>query len=153
MDKNDITCNDINEIIKYLDINFNSGKLLKVKIKEKFYILRVFNNLTGIQIVNLEKEIKILSNLEKYHIEKYIDLKQQNDTYYLLSEFNEDMSLRKFINEYKEKNILIKEEIIYNIIAQICIALKVIHDNNLIHGNLKPENIFITKENNIKICN
>ena len=153
MDKNDISCNDINEIKKYLDINFNSGKLLKVKIKEKFYILRVFNNLTGNQIVNLEKEIKILSNLEKYHIEKYIDLKQQNDTYYLLSEFNEDMSLRKFINEYKKRNISIEEEIIYNIIAQICIALKVIHDNNLIHGNLKPENIFITKENNIKICN
>ena len=58
MDKNDITCNDINEIIKYLDINFNSGKLLKVKIKEKFYILRIFNNLTGNQIKNLEKRIK-----------------------------------------------------------------------------------------------
>ena len=63
------------------------------------------------------------------------------------------MSLRKFINEYKKRNISIEEEIIYNIISQICIALKVIHDNNLIHGNLKPENIFITKENNIKICN
>ena len=103
MDKNDISCNDINEIKKYLDINFNSGKLLKVKIKEKFYILKVFNNLTGNQIKNLEKEIKILSNLEKYHLEKYIDLKPENDAYYLLSEFNEDMSLRNLLMNIKKK--------------------------------------------------
>ena len=48
-------------------------------------------------------------------------------------------------------NTLIEENILINIIKHLCIGIKEIHDNNIIHRNLKPENIFINKNMNIKI--
>ena len=40
---------------------------------------------------------------------------------------------------------------IKDIIIQICSGLKEIHKNNLIHRDLTPDNIFIDKNNKIKI--
>ena len=141
------------EIIKNLDNNTSSGALYKVKGNEKFYILRIFKNLSKMQIEILQKEVNILSSLKISFIERYLDLKKQNDEYYVLSEFCEDSNLKQFIDEHKGKNDLIEEEIIFDIISQICIALKVIHDVGIVHMNLKPENILINKNNKIKICN
>ena len=66
-------------------------------------------------------------------------------------EYGGDLNLKMFIENYKKKNQLIKEEIIENIIFQICSCLKEIHNKNIIHRDLTPENIFINEFNNIKI--
>ncbi len=66
-------------------------------------------------------------------------------------EYCDGHDLRTFINKYKEKKEYIEENIIYDIIKQICFALKEIHDKNITHTNLKPENIFMNKNNRIKI--
>ena len=78
------------EIIKNLDNNTSSGALYKVKRNENFYILRIFNNLSKIQIEILQREVNILSSLNKSFIERYLDLIKQNEEYYVLSEFWED---------------------------------------------------------------
>jgi len=46
---------------------------------------------------------------------------------------------------------LIEGNIIYYIFLELCLGIKENHKNNLIHRNLKPENIFINKDNKIKI--
>ena len=56
-----------------------------------------------------------------------------------------------FINDYKNRDEPINESIIKSIILQICKGLKDIHDNKIIHGDLTPDNIFIDKNNKIKI--
>ena len=140
------------EIVKNLEKN-TSEALYKVKRNENFYILRIFKNLSKMQIEILQKEVNILSSLNKSFIERYLDLIKQNEEYYVLSEFCEDSNLKQFIDEHKGKNDLIEEEIIFDIISQICIALKIIHDVGIMHFNLKPENIYNNNNNKIKICN
>ena len=66
-------------------------------------------------------------------------------------EYGCDNDLKKYINNYKDKNELIKENIIKDIISQICKGLKDIHNNKIIHRDLTPDNIFIDKNNKIKI--
>ena len=66
-------------------------------------------------------------------------------------EYGGESDLSKFIKQYKDINSFIDEKIIANIIIQICLALKEIHKNNLIHRDLTPDNIFIDNNNNIKI--
>ena len=59
--------------------------------------------------------------------------------------------LKTFINLYKNKDEYTNENIIYNIIKQICFGIKEIHDKNIVHMDLKPQNIFMCKGQKIKI--
>ena len=72
--------------------------------------------------------------------------------YFIVFMDNEDaISLKHFIKQYKDQNKLIEQDIITNIISQICISLIELHKDKKIHRNLIPENIFIYKDNKIKI--
>jgi NIMA (never in mitosis gene a)-related kinase len=68
-------------------------------------------------------------------------------------EYCDGSDLNTFIKKYKDKNEFIEEEILFNIILSICEGIKIIHDNNIIHRYLKPENILITENKTIKINN
>ena len=51
----------------------------------------------------------------------------------------------------KKKIKKIDEKIIINIIKQICLGIREIHNKNIIYRDLNPENIFLDKNNKIKI--
>ena len=93
----------------------------------------------------------LLSNINNKYLIKYYDIFTEKDTLNIVMEYGGDMDLKKFIKSYKNKNILIDEDVIVNIILQICKGLKEIHKNKIIHRDLTPDNIFIDKNNNVKI--
>ena len=66
-------------------------------------------------------------------------------------EFCSEGNLRNFIDKNIGNETLIKENIISNIIKQICIGIKEIHNLKIVHRDLKPENIFMNKNMNINI--
>ena len=66
-------------------------------------------------------------------------------------EYCDGLDLRKFINEHRSANDLIKKNIIMHIIFGICLGLKEIHQHNLIHRDLKPDNIFLNADLTVKI--
>ena len=68
-------------------------------------------------------------------------------------EFYEELNLRELINKYKNENEFIKEKNIYYLIKYICSGIKAIHNNNIIHGNLTPDFIYLAKDKKIKIDN
>jgi NIMA (never in mitosis gene a)-related kinase len=51
----------------------------------------------------------------------------------------------------KENNKYFTEQEILNYLAQTCLAIKYIHDRGLCHRDLKPDNIFLTKKNIVKL--
>ena len=53
-------------------------------------------------------------------------------------EYCDGQNLKDFIDENKNKNELIEENILYNIIKQICIGIKEIYNKNIIHRDIKP---------------
>ena len=63
--------------------------------------------------------------------------------------------------EYIEKNLLqvierhpggIKERDVKRIIWQVLVGLKQLHDKNIMHRDVKPENILISKNDVVKLC-
>ena len=66
-------------------------------------------------------------------------------------EYCENKDLRSFIKNHKDNNQYINEDVIYNIVLDICYGIKEMHLNNLIHRDLKPDNLFIGKDYKIKI--
>jgi len=59
--------------------------------------------------------------------------------------------LGKKIEEARVTNVHFNENQILDWFTQICLALKHVHDRKIIHRDLKTTNIFLTKENTIKL--
>ena len=103
------------------------------------------------QIKIFQNEAEILSKFNCNNIVKYYDSSKDDNNIYILMEFCGDENLRSFIDKYKNNGELIEENIINNIIKQICIGIKEMHDKKIIHRDIKPENIFMNKNMDIKI--
>ena len=61
------------------------------------------------------------------------------------------LNISQVIKEYKEKRSPINEDIIWSMARELALALKHIHENNIIHRDIKTLNIFLTREKKIKV--
>ena len=103
-------------------------------------------------IYSYEQEAKILSKLNNNYIVKYYYSFKDDEFFYIIMEYGGNSNLRDLIEKQNQKNLCkFEENIIIDIMKQICLGIKEIHKNGIIHRNLKPENIFIDKNNKIKI--
>ena len=99
----------------------------------------------------IKNEAEILSILNSENIVKYFDSFEDNESFNIIMEYCDGLDLRKYINDHKNSNDFIEKDIIYHIILEICKGLKEIHNKNLIHRDLKPDNIFLTADLKFKI--
>ena len=142
------------EIIKELGKG-GFGRVLQVlrKSDNKYYAMKeiTISGEPQEKINRIKAEAKFLSKFNSENIVKYYDSFENKNKFYILMEYCDGKNLKSFLDEYKEKNQLIEEKIISNIIRQICLGLIIIHDKNIVHRDLKPENIFINNKMDIKI--
>ena len=103
------------------------------------------------EIEQYKKIINVLSKINNEYLIKYYYSFMENNIFNILMEYVGDNDLKKFIQNYKDKDEFIDEKIRRDIVIQICKGLKEIHDNKIIHRDLTPDNIFIDKNNKIKI--
>ena len=129
------------------------GKVFKVEKDNKYYALKkiVITNLTKEEIDNYKNLVDFLSSFNNEYIVKYYCSFVDKDYFNILMEYAGNSNLKKYILNYQKKGEFLEEKIILNIITQICCGLKEIHEANLIHRDLTPENIFINEKSEIKI--
>ena len=127
------------------------GVVYLVQKDNKNYALKKISDLTKDEIDYYQKILNALFKIKNDYIIKYYESFLENDCLNIIMEYGGESDLNKFIKQYKDKDTFIDEKIIANIIIQICLGLKEIHKNNLIHRDLTPDNIFIDEKNKIKI--
>ena len=132
-------CGNVNLVLSKKDNNLYAMKEISIE------------NETKENIDYIEKEAEFLSKFECKYIVKYYDCEKVNDKFYILMEYCDGTNLENFIEEFRQKNQLIKEDILYKIIKQICLGIKEIHNKNIVHRDLKPSNIFMNSKMDIKI--
>ncbi|OCR00279.1 serine/threonine protein kinase [Oscillatoriales cyanobacterium USR001] len=99
------------------------------------------------EISRLRHEYNILQSLKIEGIIKPIELTNYQNSLVLVLEYFESQSLKKFVNAEK---LDLKQFL--NIAIQIAIILDQIHQNQVIHKDIKPQNIIINpKTRQIKI--
>ena len=122
-------------------------KVLK-KSDNKIYVIKKIS-LMDLPKNKLEKaklESKILSSVKSPYIVRYYESFEENNFLNIVMEYCDGGDLKEFIVKNKEKNILLKENIIWTIFLKILIGLSELHKNKILHRDLKPLNIFLTKK-------
>ena len=133
------------------------GSVYKVKRKEdsKIYAMKIVKiSLLGTkERENALNEIRILYSLTHPNIIGYKEAfyDENSKTLNIVMEYADDGDLESKINYNKMNKLFFDESTIWKISIQILKGLKYLHDNNIIHRDLKSANIFLMKNGLIKI--
>ena len=104
------------------------------------------------EIKDSYNEVNLLKKLDHPNIIKFIQIIDKSKRYIeIITEFAEIGDLYDQINIQKKKNSHFPEKIIIDWLIQTCQALKYIHSKHIIHRDIKPQNIFLTKKGSIKL--
>ncbi|KAK6173374.1 hypothetical protein SNE40_016840 [Patella caerulea] len=95
------------------------------------------------------KEVAVLAQLNHPNIVTYLESFEEKGTLYICMDYCAGGDLYSKINQ--QRGTLMTEEQIWSYFAQICLAVKHIHDRKILHRDIKSQNIFLTGEGRVKI--
>ena len=90
------------------------------------------------------QEVRLLNLLKYPHILPILDVGIYDDLPYVVTEYMFNGSLRDYFEE--QSSLLVPLQETMYILLQIGQALNYAHQRNIIHGNLKPENILFNEQ-------
>lgn len=94
------------------------------------------------------REAMMLSSLNHPNIVKFLNYVENENGIFLIMEYVDGMTLEDYLNT---KTGLLVESNAFPLMLQILDAFEYAHDHNVIHRDIKPGNIFVTREGQIKI--
>ena len=115
------------------------------------YALKIIKKSLAASVVPLKvlfREIAVHKTLNHPNIVRLLDHLEDRAKLYLVLEYVEKGSLFDLIR----KKIKLSEQEACDIFTQICTGLNYLHKNNLLHRDLKAENLLISQNNIVKIC-
>jgi serine/threonine protein kinase len=134
----------------------NSGATcdtFKVRLYGKWFFLKRLKQefkTNPLYIASFEKEFDLGFHLDHPNIVNYHDKGSDQDGFYIITEYIDGLNLREYIIE--NPNCLKDKKLISKLVLQLLSALDYLHNNQIIHLDIKPENILITsKGKNIKL--
>ena len=90
------------------------------------------------------KEAGLIASFDNTNIIRIYDVFEENGTAYYVMEYLEGKSLKRLVDE----SGALPEDVAVKYIRQVAGALKEVHENNLLHLDVKPANIMLDKKGN-----
>ena len=123
---------------------------------KKEYVLKsiIIQGIEKKELDETKKEIRILKQLDHpniIHFKEAFICKQPKLTLNIITEFANGGDLSQKIENQKKQRKYFKEDLILDYFTQICLALNHVHHHKVIHRDIKPQNIFLTKNGIIKL--
>lgn len=100
------------------------------------------SSLNRTSMENLLVEIEILKQIDHPHIVKMIDFQWDSYYIYIIMEYCAGGDLSRFILTRR----MLPEFVVKRFLQQIASALQLLHNHNISHMDLKPQNILLTSE-------
>lgn len=124
----------------YLGFNVTTGEMLAVK-----QVTYMRNNKEAIEALN--KEIETMKDLNHVNIVQYLGCEQQKNIYSLFLEYVAGGSIALCLKSYGK----FEEPLIRFITKQVLLGLEYLHLNNIIHRDLKADNLLLEVDGTCKI--
>jgi tRNA A-37 threonylcarbamoyl transferase component Bud32 len=141
--------------IKYLGKgSYGAAILVQLRANEskKFVIKEiVIGHLQESEQAAAKKEAEVLHQMQHSNITMYIESFVESSKLYIVMEFADGGDLSNTISQRKKTNQYWQENELMRILVQICLALKHVHDQNILHRDLKSQNIFLTTKGIVKL--
>ena len=157
-DNNEIaTSSDDYEILQVLGAGgFSSVLKVKSKINLEIYAMKKVDmnkilNQYKVDRKYFENEVHFLQKLKNPHVCRCYSIFQEENFLYFVMEFMNNGDLNTFYKANKALQQQIPEEKLWEIFYKCLCGLKYIHDQGLIHRDIKLENLFLDDSFNIKI--
>jgi serine/threonine-protein kinase len=127
-------------------IAIKEGKQFALKLIKEEAVLK------GFDINRFKRECRSLEKIKHDNIVKLIEYGQAkigNDLrYFLVMEYLSGQDLEKY---FQSNSFEIDEKSLKNILVQVLSGLNAMHKKNILHRDIKPQNIFITDNGVIKL--
>ncbi|KAJ5067516.1 camk family protein kinase [Anaeramoeba ignava] len=135
--------------------SFGIVKKIKRISDSKIFVWKeiYFGRMCEKELELIVREVNILRELEHPYIVGYLErvLDTKHKRLFIVMEYCEGGDLHKMIQKHKKKNTFIKESKIWKIFTQIILALFECHRKRILHRDIKPDNIFLDNQKNIKL--
>lgn len=92
-------------------------------------------------------EAQAAAGLMHPNIVNVYDVGEEGDNHYIVMELVDGITLKKYIE--KKARLSVKEAV--SIAIQVSMGIEAAHNNHIIHRDIKPQNIIISKEGKVKV--
>eukprot|EP00775_Hariotina_reticulata_P007388 gene7388-7597_t len=105
----------------------------------------------GLDQIEAANEVKIMQELDHLNNCRYIECFKQDDFLYIVMEYCEEGELASLIADRAKAEHPFSEQEIMFMFTQIALAVWHVHSRNILHRDLKSQNIFICQGNILKL--
>lgn len=135
--------------------SFGEAILVRSKIDGKRYVAKTVDSasMSDKEKRDVQNEIRILAAVNHPNIIRYQEHFLDGTYIFIIMEYADGGDLSSRIKEAKsqEKPKPFEPQLAMFWFLQICMALKYLHDNHILHRDLKTANIFLTSKNVVKL--
>jgi len=98
-------------------------------------------------VSKFQTEAQAAAGLAHPNIVNVYDVGEENGIHYIVMELVEGITLKKYIE--KKARLSFKEAV--SIAIQVSMGIEAAHNNHIIHRDIKPQNIIISKDGKVKV--
>ena len=126
---------------------------VKSKLNLQIYALKknIMNNLKDKEKLLLKNELLFLKKFDHQNVCKCLTTFEENGCTFIVMNLFNNKDLYRFLEANRKLNIKIKEDTLWDIFRQCLEGLLYIHNQGVIHRDIKPGNIFMDEKGNIQI--
>ena len=129
----------MSDVYKAKDQKLNRFVAVKV-LKQEFSENKNF-------VSKFRVEAQAAAGLMHPNIVNVYDVGEEDGIHYIVMELVEGITLKKYI----EKKVMLTTKEAISIAIQVAMGIEAAHNNHIIHRDIKPQNIIISKEGKVKV--
>ncbi|OQV12478.1 Serine/threonine-protein kinase Nek1 [Hypsibius exemplaris] len=108
-----------------------------------------FTRISAKEYQEARQEVAVLSTLRHANIVAYRESFEERGVLFIVMQYCEGGDL--FTKIERQQGLLFEEDVILDWFAQLCLAVKYIHDRRILHRDIKSQNVFLTRSGLVKL--